>query len=108
MFLKVHMLLFTRSKKKGKTNTKETATPIPSQKVDSPEELYTAVKKKQAEDDEEVPPLPPHTFEELYTAVKKEPKGNTAEEAPPLLPPHTVEEVYTVEELYTAVQKNIN
>ena len=90
-----------KESKKGKANTKETATPIPSQKVDSPEELYIAVKKKSAEDEEEVPPLPPHTVEELYTAVKKEPKGSTAEEAPPL-PPHTVEELYSV------VQKNIN
>ena len=38
-------------------------------------ELYTAVKKKPkgsaAEDEEEAPPLPPHTVEELYTAVQK-------------------------------------
>ena len=60
-----------KKSKKGKTNTIETATPIPSQTVDSPEELYTAVKKKPAEDEEEVPPLPPHTVEELYTAVQK-------------------------------------
>ena len=90
-----------KKSKKGNANTKETATPIPSQKIDSPEKLYTAVKKKQAEDEEEVPPLPPRTVEELYTAIKKEPKGSTAGEAPPL-PSHTVEE------LYTAVQKNIN
>ena len=90
-----------KKSKKDKANTKETATPIPSKKVDSPEELYTVVKKSPAEDEEKIPPLPPHTVEELYTAVKKEPKGSTAEKAPPL-PPHTVEE------LYTAVQKNIN
>ena len=57
-----------KKSKKGKANT---ATPIPSQKVDSPEELYTAVKKKPSEDEEELPPLPPHTVEELYTAVQK-------------------------------------
>ena len=38
-------------------------------------EFYTAVKKKTkgsaAEDEEEAPPLPPHTVEELYTAVQK-------------------------------------
>ena len=40
-----------------------------------------------------VPSIPPHTIEELYTAVHKMPKGNTMEdeeEAPPI-PPHSVE-----------------
>ena len=60
-----------KKSKKSNAYTKETATPIPSQKVDSPGELYTAVKKKPAEDEEEVPPLPPHTIEEMYTAVQK-------------------------------------
>ena len=68
----------------------------------SAEELYTAIKKRPKEDENEeiAPPIPPHTVEELYTAIMKKPKGNaeTEEQTPPILP-------YTVEELYTAVQK---
>ena len=84
-----------KKSKKSKPNAKETATPITSHTVESPEEVYTAVKKKPngstAEDEEEAPPLPPHTLEELYTAVKKKPKGSAAEdeEEAPSLPPHT-------------------
>ena len=84
-----------KKSKKSKPNAKETATPITSHTVYSQEDVYTAVKEKQkgsaAEDEEEAPPLPSHTFEELYTAVKKKPKGSAAEneeEAQPL-PPHT-------------------
>lgn len=59
--------------------------------------MYIAVKKKQrgnaTKDEEEAPPIPPHTVEELHTAVKKKPKGSAAkgEEEAPLPPPHTVE-----------------
>ena len=70
------------------------------------EELYTSVKKtpkgRTADNEEEVPPLPPHTVEELYTEVQKKPNDSTSQdeaEAPPI-PPHTIEE------LYTAVRKN--
>ena len=65
------------------------------------EDLYAAVKKKTkgraAKEDDNAPPVPPHTVEELYTAVSKIPKVRAAtkeEEAPPI-PPHTVEELYT-------------
>ena len=79
----------------------DTTTQFPSQTIDSPEKLYTAVKKKPhfstAGDDEEAPQIPPHTIEELYTAVQKKPKASVTvdeEEAPPI-PAHTVEELYT-------------
>ena len=69
--------------------------------VESLDQLYTVVKKKPkgraADEDENAPPIPPHTVEELYTAVNKIPKVRAAtkeEEAPPI-PPHTVEELYT-------------
>ena len=106
-----------------------------SKEIESLDELYTAVKKKQkssaAKEDENAPPIPPHTVEELYTAVNNIPKVRAAtkqKESPPI-PPHTVEELYTavnktpkgnaaddeeeappipphtVEELYTAVNK---
>ena len=104
------------------------ASPISPHRV---EELYTVVKYKPKEDENEdiAPPIPPHTVEELYTAIMKKPKGNAeAEEQAPPIPPYTVEELYTaimekpkgnaeaeeqappippytVEELYTAVQK---
>ena len=65
------------------------------------EELYTSIKKipkgRVGGNEEEVPPIPPHTVEELYTAVQKKSKcivtGDEAE-APPI-PPHTIEELYT-------------
>jgi hypothetical protein len=47
--------------------------------------------KQNSVNDGAVPPIPPHTVEELYTAVHKKPAGNTMEdeeEAPPI-PPHT-------------------
>ena len=73
----------------------------PSKEIESLEELYTVVKKKPkrsaAKEDDNIPPIPPHTVEELYTAVNKIPKVRAAtkeEEAPPI-PPHTVEELYT-------------
>ena len=71
-----------------------------SQTIDSPEELYTAVKTKpkdSAAGDGQAPQIPPHTIEELYTAVQKKPKDSVRgdEEEPPPVPPHTVEELYT-------------
>ena len=65
------------------------------------DELYAVVKKKPkggaAKEDENAPPIPPHTVEELYTAVNKIPKvrAATKEEKAPPIPPHTVEELYT-------------
>ena len=63
------------------------------------EQLYTAVKKKEKvgepKDEEEAPPIPPHTVEELYAAVQKKPKrrsnanGNKDDHN---IPPHTEEE----------------
>ena len=116
-----------------KQDSPDTITQFFSQKVESPQELYTAVKKKPKDrpaENMKAPPIPPYTTEELYTAVKK-PRASIAdveEEAPPI-PPHTIEELYTaaqkkpkttttnyeeqappipahtVEELYTAVVK---
>ena len=84
--------LYTAVKKKPKDNVTETHTI---------EDLYTAVMKKPKDDPtdsdiEVAPPLPPHTVEELYTAVQKKPKGSAMEDeedAPPI-PPHTVEDYY--------------
>ena len=84
--------LYTAVKKKPKDNATETNTI---------EDLYTAVMKKPKDDPtdsdiEAAPPLPPHTVEELYTAVQKKPKGSAMEDeedAPPI-PPHTVEDYY--------------
>ena len=105
-----------------------------SHTTESPEALYTAVKKKpKADKEEKVPPPPPHSVEELYTAVKKKNvKGSAMKEGTSHIPQHRVEDLYsaviekpkfnnnpatddveasplippyTVEELYTAVQK---
>ena len=107
------------------------ATPTFVHTTESPEALYTVVKKEpkindnRAENEDKVPPPPSHSVEELYTAVKKNVKGGTTEEeGAPQIPRHTVEDLYTavakepkadeavppipphtVEELYTAVQK---
>ena len=87
-----------------KQDSPDTTTQFPSQTIDSPQELYTAVKKKPKDrpvKDEIAPPIPPYTTEELYTAVKKKPHASTAgdDEEAPQIPLHTIEE------LYTAVQK---
>ena len=81
----------------------DTTKQFPSQTINSPEELYTAVKTKPKDrpaEDEIAPLILPYTTEELYTAVKK-PHASTAgdDEEAPQIPPHTIEE------LYTAVQK---
>ena len=112
------------------------AAETPTQTAESPEELYTAVRKKTkestAQNEEEPPPIPPQGVEQLYTAVNKKTQSTTANnevESSPI-PSHTVEELYTavmmkpkaretddeveappvplhtVEELYTVVQKN--
>ena len=98
----------------------DTTTQYPSQTIDSPQELYTAVKKKPKErpvEDEIAPPIPPYTTEELYTSVQKKPQASAAgDEQAPQIPPYVFEELYTadeeeappipahtVEELYTAV-----
>ena len=81
----------------------DTTTQFPSQIIDSPQELYTAVKKRpkyRPAEDEIAPPIPPYITKELYTAIKKKPKASAAsDEQAPQIPPHTIEE------LYTAVQK---
>ena len=82
----------------------DTTTQFPSQTIDSPQALYTDVKKKPKDrpvEDKKVPTILPYTTEELYTAVKNKPKASTAgdDEEAPQIPPHTIEE------LYTAVQK---
>ena len=76
-----------------------------SDEAKSLDELYAVVKKKPkggaAKEDENGPPIPPHTVEELYTAVNKISKVRAAtkeKEAPPIPP-------LTVEELYAAVNK---
>ena len=116
----------------------ETDTKTTSQTSESPEELYTAARKKTkestAQNEEEPPPIPPQGLEQLYTAVNKKTQPTIAndEVKTPPIPPHTVEQLYTavmkkpkaretddeveappvpphtVEELYTAVQKNKN
>jgi hypothetical protein len=76
------------------------ATPISVHSTESPEALYSAVKKKpkaNRDKEEKVPPPPPHSIEELYTAVKKNVQGSAMEEeeGPPQIPPHTIEDLYT-------------
>ena len=124
------------NQKKLNQDLPDTATECLTQTSESPEELYTAVRKKTkvstAQNEKQPPPTPPQGVEELYTAVNKKTSPTTANdevESPPI-PPHTVEELYTavmkkpkarekddeveappvpphtVEELYTAVQKN--
>ena len=53
-------------------------------------------KPKENSVNEVAPSSSSHTIEELYTAVHRNPKGNTLkdeEEAPPI-PPHTAEDTY--------------
>ena len=112
----------------------DTTRQFPSQTIDSPQELYTTVKKKpkdRAVENKKVSTILPYTTEDLYTAVKKKPHASTPgnEEEAPQIPPHTIEELntavqkkqnasatvdeeeappipaHTVEELYTAVVK---
>ena len=124
-----------KKQKTGKTNANKTSISSPSRI--GVEELYTAVKKKPkiqaTKNEEEAPPVPPHTMEQLYTAVQKKPKAKlnmVHDEAAPPIPAHAVKQLYTAvrkkpkdckmhmrdeaappipphtgEELYTAVQK---
>ena len=65
---------------------------------ESPEALYTAIRKKQkAGKEEKVSLPPPRSVEELYTAVKKKNvKGSVMdEEGAPQIPPHRVEDLAT-------------
>ena len=77
------------------------ATPTSVHTTESPEALYSAVKKKskdnKADKEDKVPPPPPHSVEELYTAVKKDVKHSVMEEEEraPQIPPHTIEDLYT-------------
>ena len=92
--------LYTIVKKKSKiraTKNEEEAPPVPPHTV---EQLYTAVQKKPMVHDKAAPPIPPHAVKQLYTTVRKKPKDHKIrDEAAPPIPPHTGEE------LYTAVQK---
>ena len=93
--LSVHCADKEDTKKKIKQRE---ATPTSLHTTESPEALYSVVKKKPKADKEEtVPPPPPHSLEELYTAVKKNVKGSAMEEeeGAPQIPPHTIEELYT-------------
>ena len=124
------------NQKKLNNDLPDNSTESLTQTSDSPEELYTAVRKKTKEstahNEEELPPIPPQRVEQLYTAVNKKTQTTTSndEEKSPPIPPQTVEELYTavmkkpkaretddeveappvpphtVEELYTAVRKN--
>ena len=87
---------------KQKDQIKQTeVTPTSVHTTESPEALYTAVKKKpkdnKVDNEEKVPPPPLHSVEELYTTVKKNIKGSATEEeeGAPQIPPHTVEDLYT-------------
>ena len=130
--------ILKRDQPKHSQDMQEIAPHTPLQTVESPEELYSAIRKKTKEstawNEEELPPLSPQGGEQLYTAVNKKTQltiANDDVESPPI-PPHTVEQLYTavmkkpkarvtddeveappvpphtVEELYTAVQKNKN
>ena len=120
-----------KKQKTGKTNANKTSISSPSRI--GVEELYTAVKKKPKirarKNEEEAPPVPPHTMEQLYTAVQKKPKDNMIHgKAAPQIPTHAVKQLHTtvrkkpkdremqdeaappipphtVEQLYTPVQK---
>ena len=84
-----------------KKDSPDTITQFPSQTIESPEKLYTAVKTKPKDrlvENKKVPTIPPYTTEELYSAVKKKTHASTAgdDEEAPQIPPHTIEELYTV------------
>ena len=87
-----------KKQKTGKTNANKT--PISSPSRIGVEELYTAVKKKPkiraTKNEEEAPPVPPHTVEQLYTAVQKKTKDNMIHgKAAPQIPTHAVKQLYT-------------
>ena len=67
-------------------------------------QLSTRKKPKGSElkDEEETPPIPPHTVEELYIAVEKRPKSSVDENKE--APSQTILQ-NTAEDLYTAVIK---
>jgi hypothetical protein len=94
-----HSALDKEDIKDNQTKLRE-ATPTSVHNTESPEALYSAVKKKPKADrdkEEEVPPPPPHSVKELYTAVKKNVQGSAMEEEEeaPQIPPHTIEDLYT-------------
>ena len=64
--------------------------------------IWNDPKGSDSKDEEETPPIPPHTVEELYTAVEKKPKSNADENKE--APSQTVLQ-NTTEDLYTAVMK---
>ena len=79
----------------------EAATTFHSVIVVSPQELYTADKKRPNQmltEREKNTSIPSYTTEELYTVVKKKCKARSAarDEVEPKIPPHTFEDLYTV------------
>ena len=77
----------------------EETTPTSVYTTESPEALYTTVKKKPkaknaADNEDKVSSKPPHSVEDVRTAIKKGVKGGTTEEGAPQVPPHTVEDLY--------------
>jgi hypothetical protein len=94
-----HSALDKEDIKKNQVKQRE-ATSASVHSTESPEALYSAIKKKPRADrdkEEEVASPPPHSVEELYTAVKKNVQGSAMEEeeGPPQIPPHTIEDLYT-------------
>ena len=86
--------------KKNQIKQRE-VTPTSERTTESPEALYTTVKKKltytRADKEEKKTSPPPHSVEELYTAVKKNAKHSATEEEEeaPQIPPQTIEVLYT-------------
>ena len=87
--------LYTAVKKKPKGSSVPMNQPV-SQAAEELYTAVMKKPKDNAENDAIVPSIPPCTIEELYTAVNKKPNGNTMEdeeEAPPI-PPHTEEDTF--------------
>ena len=85
--------LYTAVKKKPKGSRVPMNEPV-SQAAEELYTAVMKKPKENAENDTIVPSIPSYTIEELYAAVNKKPNGNTMEdeeEAPPI-PPHTVED----------------
>ena len=87
--------LYTAVKKKPKGSSVQVNEPV-SQAAEDLYTAVMKKSKENLENDSIVPSIPPYTMEELYTAVNKKPKGNAMkdeEEVPPI-PPHTVKDNY--------------
>ena len=94
----------TGNQLKCNQDIQETDTRTTLQAAESPEVLYTVVKKKTkgstTQNEEEPPSIPPQGVEQLYTAVIKKTQPTTAndEVESPTMPPHTVEVIYSCHE----------